>query len=156
MGCVSYVYFIGCQNSGGEMRVKIGFTRRHPEARLMDFQPGSPEELDVLAYVRGDIQFERRLHMVFDGCRLHNEWFLSVGCLDRLVHRLMAVGKGARAPTDWDLFKLALFECVYDVVPDRVGPDEDWRLYEATADASPLEDIFDADYCRTHWVKASG
>lgn len=150
---MSWVYFTGCQNSAGEMRVKIGFTRRHPVARMLDFQPGSPEELDVLAFVPGDIQLERLLHSVFAGVRLHNEWFLAQGCLLNFVHRLMRDGGGARSPISWDAFKLALFECVYDVVPDRVPDGEDWRIYDVTADTDPLDCLFDADYCRAHWVK---
>ena len=150
---MSFVYFIGCQNSAGELRVKIGFTRRHPEARLMDFQPGSPHELDVLSYVPGDMELERRLHAAFAGCRLHNEWFLAMGCLENLVRRLMRDGLGARAPTPWDVFKLALFECAYDVVPDRIPAGVDWEIFDVTADPTPLDPYFDADYCRAHWIK---
>ena len=148
----SYVYFIGCQNSGSELRVKIGFTRRHPEQRLCEFQPGSPEELDVLAYVEGDMDLERRLHAAFAGCRIHNEWFIATGCLAALVWRLMRDGNGARKPTPYDIFKLALFECAYDVVPDRVPDPNDWEFYQDTADPTPLDPYFDADYCRAHWV----
>lgn len=150
---MSWVYFVGCQNSAGEMRVKIGFTRRDPRMRRNDFQPGSPEELDVLAYIAGDLQLERKLHATFDNVRLHNEWFLAIGCLQSLVHRLMSVGGGAVRPTPDDLFKLAMFECVYDVVPDRVPDDEDWRIYDVTANTEHWEDDFDIDYCRAHWVK---
>lgn len=105
---MSFVYFIGCQNRSGELRVKIGFTRRHPEARLMDFQPGSPEELDVLAYIPGNLMLERALHENFKEQRLHNEWFLAEGPLGTLVSRLMHNGSGARAPTSIKVFWDAL------------------------------------------------
>ena len=150
----SYVYFIGCQDTGGELRVKIGFTSRTPLARLLDFQPGSPQELDVLCYVEGDMALERRLHAAFDGCRLHGEWFLSTGCLDRLIRRLMRDGNGARNPTPWDMFKLALFECAYDAFPDRVLSEPDWHTYEITCDPTPLDPYFEREYCREHWVRA--
>ena len=145
-----YVYFVGSLSDLNQ--VKIGFTRRHPNQRICEFQPGSPLELDVYFYVEGSYWLERTLHATFASVRLHNEWFHTTGCLETLVNRLLHEGKGAKAPTDWQVFKLALFECVYDVVPDRVPPESDWRMFDATADTEPLNPLFTPEYCRDHWV----
>lgn len=137
---MSFVYFIGCQNSAGEMRVKIGFTTRNPLARLLDFQPGSPEELDILSYIDGDMALERKLHQTFATVRLHNEWFLATGCLGLLVSRLMNEGGGARRVTPTNVFLTAMYDEVYRA--RLYADDEAWAELAISADASMWDHDF--------------
>jgi len=137
-----YVYFIGCNwGNSSDLRVKIGFTRRHPEQRCQDFQPGAPEVLDVLCYTPGDIALERKFHATFDACRIHNEWFCPFGLMDRFIRRIMQEGRGARCPTDFEIVKRAMFEEVYDWAPSP-DVDEDWPTLLQSA--SPA--IWNADF----------
>lgn len=129
-----FVYFLGCNwGQTGHIRVKIGYTRYHPETRRDALQPGSPELLDVLCYVRGDIALERKLHETFANCRLHNEWFAPFGLMDRFVRRLMCDGNGARRPTDYEVFIRAFKEEVFDWTPDP-NSQEDILLMDTSAD----------------------
>lgn len=138
----SFVYFIGCNwGNSSQLRVKIGFTSRHPLERAGDFQPGSPGELDVLFYMPGDMGLERKFHATFAPCRIHNEWFHPYGLMDRFVRRLMRDGNGARSPTDFALVQLAMFEEVYDWAPSP-HVDEDFIELEQSADREHWDDDF--------------
>lgn len=69
---MSWVYFITTADAD---RVKIGFTKNSPSARLRELQTGSPQELCIIATEPGSICNERALHDRFADYRLHGEWF---------------------------------------------------------------------------------
>jgi Meiotically up-regulated gene 113 len=80
-----FVYFIGGQLSERDARVKIGYTDSKPSVRLKALQTGSPIKLRVLAYLRGDMRLEAKLHETFMPLHLHGEWF----SLDQKLHDLV-------------------------------------------------------------------
>lgn len=69
----SRVYFI--QEQGGERMVKIGYTARPVEVRLMELQAIRACPLVVLAAAPGMRQQEGELHLRFSGLRVTGEWF---------------------------------------------------------------------------------
>ena len=71
---VGFVYFIQEEETG---RIKIGFSEKHPEGRLKDFQTGNPNKLILLGYIEGTPQDESNLHQEFSQERIRNEWFKS-------------------------------------------------------------------------------
>lgn len=66
------IYFIGCAETG---RVKIGFTRGNPYARLASLQTGAPTKLHMMAWMRGSFEDERAIHEQFAASRIRGEWF---------------------------------------------------------------------------------
>lgn len=66
------VYFIQAVESG---RIKIGYSSNSGKRRLAEMSTGSPEQLEVLGEVPGDVAFERELHRRLRHSRLHGEWF---------------------------------------------------------------------------------
>ncbi len=67
-----YVYFAQAGHTG---MVKIGWTRKHPRARVKDLQTGCPHEIQLLSFVAGSQTDERALHERFDASRGVGEWF---------------------------------------------------------------------------------
>ena len=67
-----FVYFIQEEETG---RIKIGFTEKHPEGRLKDFQTGNSNKLILLGYIEGTYQDESNLHQKFSEERGNGEWF---------------------------------------------------------------------------------
>lgn len=59
---------------GGNGRWKIG-TANDPEKRLRDLQAASPVPLRLVAVGPGGRPREAALHIQFERCRLHGEWF---------------------------------------------------------------------------------
>lgn len=72
------VYFIG----NGRGQVKIG-TASNVKSRLSGLQTGSPDELELLAYIPGGNARERKLHDEYAEYRIRGEWF-------ELSHRIQA------------------------------------------------------------------
>lgn len=56
-------------------RVKIGFSRRNPSARIASFSAGCPEPLVPLGIIMGGPDLEKDLHRRFGDHRRHGEWF---------------------------------------------------------------------------------
>ena len=69
---VLMIYFIQ-----GEItkRIKIGFTSRFIEKRIQNLQTGSPDKLNFIGGIPGNVEIEESLHQKFKNCRLHGEWF---------------------------------------------------------------------------------
>jgi hypothetical protein len=67
----SYVYFI---RALGGLGVKIGVTTNVTK-RLKALRIASPNRLELLGYILGDVEMERVLHIRFDEHRLRGEWF---------------------------------------------------------------------------------
>lgn len=65
------VYFI---REGGTGAVKIGLAVK-PRERMASLQCAHAYELDLLAYVKGGLDTERRLHQELAEDRLRGEWF---------------------------------------------------------------------------------
>lgn len=66
------IYFVQGGNDGP---IKIGYTHNDIDARLSNFQVGSPEPLTLVASAPGGRHTERAIHIRFDHLRLHGEWF---------------------------------------------------------------------------------
>ena len=79
-----FVYFIKEQETG---HIKIGFSEKHPQGRLKDFQTGNSNKLILLGYIEGTYQDEFNLHQEFSEERIRkdNEWFKSS---PRLIERI--------------------------------------------------------------------
>ena len=69
-----FVYFIEEEETE---RIKIGFSEKHPEGRLKDFQTGNSNKLVLKGYIEGTYEVEARLHNEFSKERIRNqnEWF---------------------------------------------------------------------------------
>mgnify|MGYP001250436231 FL=1 len=69
-----FVYFIEEEET---KRIKIGFSEKHPEGRLKDFQTGNSNKLVLKGYIEGTYEVEARLHNEFSKERIRNqnEWF---------------------------------------------------------------------------------
>lgn len=72
----SFVYVIAPENHGP---AKIGVAD-NPKARLASLQTGSPVKLRLIDAIplpsrRGAHQIESLMHSIYEGCRLHGEWF---------------------------------------------------------------------------------
>jgi predicted Zn-ribbon and HTH transcriptional regulator len=63
--------------------VKLGFTKKSAESRLIQLQKGCPRELFVVWTKAGDAQEEACLHQRFADLRIRGEWF-SISVLDNL------------------------------------------------------------------------
>ncbi|MEB3191101.1 MAG: YozE family protein, partial [Snowella sp.] len=68
-GCV---YFIQSQ---GTHTIKIGYTSGQAQNRLKDLQTAHPYQLNILATLPGDRNYEKSLHQRFAEYRLKGEWF---------------------------------------------------------------------------------
>jgi hypothetical protein len=67
-----WVYFIRCPANG---LIRIGWTTKHPDARLKRLAVTSPVPLEAIASMPGDKTLEADLHDRFRGCWDHGEWF---------------------------------------------------------------------------------
>lgn len=77
----SWVYFIGRKSDGA---LKIGLSG-DPTTRLRDLQVGSPEELEFVVAVTGDLAVELMLHQAFAPDRIRGEWFRRSKVLDEFI-----------------------------------------------------------------------
>lgn len=129
------VYFITAIH-GKEVRVKIGFTRGDPIARLRNLQCGSPLPLGIYTAFDGDEDMERRFHETFAPLRLHGEWFDMKGKLRDFMVVLMEDAMG-RKPADW----VHILEAVELVIlaTDPIRDDDDPDEYMASANTAPWE-----------------
>jgi hypothetical protein len=108
-----YVYFIG--SAAGP--IKVGWAR-NPDARLREFQTGSPDALILLGAFRVNDprKFEGVLHTALDRARIRGEWFKRDHALAPLAfahdhadeygnlsedHQLGATLAALIAPVDW-------------------------------------------------------
>ena len=70
-----FVYFIKMEETGD---IKIGFSEKHPEGRLKEFQTGNSNKLILLGFIEGTYQDESNLHEEFSQERIkESEWFRS-------------------------------------------------------------------------------
>jgi len=81
-----FVYFI---KEEGTDRIKIGFSEKHPEGRLKDFQTGNSNKLNLLGYIEGTYQDESNLHQEFSEERGSGEWFESSPRLKDRIKELL-------------------------------------------------------------------
>lgn len=65
------IYFIKASQSGA---IKIG-TSNDPRGRFAALQTGSPEPLELIGVMPGQMDEEKRLHQTFARFRMHGEWF---------------------------------------------------------------------------------
>jgi hypothetical protein len=87
----SVVYFIRCSVPIGDgrvdSRVKIGFTRGDPAARITTFETGNPFPMAIAFTARGGLAEEKRLHERFSAYRVagSREWFHEAGELAEYI-----------------------------------------------------------------------
>ena len=83
-----FVYFIQEEETG---RIKIGFSEKHPNGRLKDFQTGNSNKLILLGYIEGTFQDESNFHQEFfeERIRNENEWFESSPSLVNRIKELL-------------------------------------------------------------------
>lgn len=67
-----YIYFVRCPANG---RIKVGFTKHHPDRRLATLRASSPVELEPIGVIPGEAGLETQLLMMFFEYRSHSEWF---------------------------------------------------------------------------------
>ena len=84
------VYFIGAYIGTELQAVKVGYSVKHPAARIRHLQPGNHCELRLLCEVPGDMKRERRFHEQFKADRLRHEWFRPSSSLLTLVGAVQA------------------------------------------------------------------
>ena len=66
------IYFIQAGDNGP---VKIGYTKKDPDARMASLQTGSHDKLKLIGHRSGSTIKERELHQTFDKSRIRGEWF---------------------------------------------------------------------------------
>ncbi|HCS17685.1 MAG TPA: hypothetical protein DIW45_07800 [Erythrobacter sp.] len=66
------VYYIACPET---LRLKIGYTKGNPVARLRALRTGSPTDIRLMAVHPGSLNDEHTIHGYFAEQRLHGEWF---------------------------------------------------------------------------------
>jgi hypothetical protein len=129
------VYFIASVQEK-EVRVKIGFTRGDPMARLRNLQCGSPFPLGIYTAFSGDEATEKLFHRTFAPLRLHGEWFEMKG---KLRDFLICLFDDAmeRKPADWD----HVFEAIQVVIlaTEPIRDDDDPEEYMGSANMEPWE-----------------
>jgi len=83
-----FVYFIQEEETGN---IKIGFSEKHPEGRLKDFQTGNSNKLILKGYIEGTYQDESNLHQEFSEERIRkdNEWFKSSPRLEKRIKEML-------------------------------------------------------------------
>jgi hypothetical protein len=129
------VYFVS-STVGGVARVKIGFTRGDPTARLRALQCGSPLPLGIYTAFEGDERMEKAFHQTFAPLRLHGEWFEVKG---KLLDFLLCLMDDAmeRKPANM-VHVLEVVELVI-LATEPIRETDDPEEYLASADTSPWE-----------------
>ncbi|MCW4039964.1 MAG: GIY-YIG nuclease family protein [Candidatus Bathyarchaeota archaeon] len=127
-----YTYFVQGVRGGS---IKIGKTRQDPKERLKNLQTGSPEELQIVGLLKGDIETE--LHNKFKNLRKHGEWFDNKPELVSYIESL---------PTD-TLNKVLQSDVKYDgAVPNTVAP----KVYRVLMGRGSEKIAIDFDFVYTN------
>lgn len=79
-----WIYFLRAGTSGP---IKIG-TSVNVDSRIATLQTGCPDELRLIARIRGGSGVERMLHQKFDRDRIRGEWFKPSSELVELIKEL--------------------------------------------------------------------
>lgn len=77
-----WVYFI---HSPMLNAVKIGYSAKHPCARLAALQTGSADELELLGWHSGTVALEQNWHRTFGDYWIRGEWFRFEGDFARFI-----------------------------------------------------------------------
>lgn len=78
--------------------VKLGFTI-NISTRLRKLQTGAHEELKVIWTTFGDMNTERKLHVLFDNFRIRGEWFDFGDMTDDRIGKMLARALTVRMAT---------------------------------------------------------
>ena len=81
-----FVYFIKMEETGD---IKIGFSEKHPNGRLKDFQTGNSNKLNLIGFIEGTYQDETDLHQEFSENKVRNEWFESSPRLEKRIKDML-------------------------------------------------------------------
>ena len=76
------IYFIQVENNGP---IKIGFTANQINQRLQSLQTSSPNKLDILGCIDGEIDREKLIHEKFKEYHIRNEWFIPAKEIIRYI-----------------------------------------------------------------------
>ena len=83
---IGFVYFIEEEET---RNIKIGFSEKHPEGRLKDFQTGNSNKLNLIGYIEGTYEEETILHQEFSEYRIRNEWFESYSRIEKRIKDML-------------------------------------------------------------------
>lgn len=133
---MSFVYFFVTSGPNDMTMCKIGFTKAFPERRRREVQGMCPTELELFAFINGDMSLEQKLHRTFAPLRYHGEWFVLEGKLHDFLYYLVPDGP-CEEPTSNSKFWNAVHDCVLaGCVPH---PELDHEEYMGSADMSEWE-----------------
>lgn len=74
-----YVYFLRSRYF-----IKIGYSN-DPEYRIKTISTATPDDCELLFFVKGSLELERKLHEEFSACHYQKEWFFLCGKLRSFV-----------------------------------------------------------------------
>lgn len=120
-----FVYFAVCQTGENET-CKIGYTAKDPRKRVGAIQRMCPVNIDLLAYVEGDMRLEQKLHQTFAPLRLHGEWFQFSHKLFSFVTWLTP-NSPCDAPTSKEQFTVAVSDCILGDLPPYICDESKYR-----------------------------
>lgn len=127
-----FIYLIG---AGEVNAVKIGFTKSNPEYRVRALQTGSPCALDLMAYWRGTIEEEQRLHRIFEPVSLHGEWFAIDGKLSDFLWYMIDAIPGKERFRQRETFDNAVHDVILATGAPHPSVDEVAYLQSANVGA---------------------
>ena len=83
-----YIYFILTKEVISDMykRVKIGYTSKKPSVRLHELEKGSSIKLEMIGYMKGNVQLEQAIHKMFKDYNVHNEWYTYNYTMKELIN----------------------------------------------------------------------
>lgn len=90
---IKHIYFL--KPIGLDGPIKIGCSN-WPERRLAIAANWSPLPLEIIGRVPGDHCDEKYLHRLFDGDRLHHEWFETSTALKTAIALTLSLGRVPR------------------------------------------------------------
>ena len=83
-----YIYFVATKEVISDMykRVKIGYTSKKPFMRLRELEQGSSVKLEMIGYMKGNVQLEQAIHKMFKDYNVHNEWYTYNYTMKELIN----------------------------------------------------------------------
>lgn len=143
---MSFVYFFVTGGPHNTTMCKIGFTKSHPERRLREVQGMCPVELDLFAYVEGNLQLEKKLHRTFDAVRYHGEWFVLKFKLKSFLWQLLPEGRCGESPTPQSQFHAAVYDNILSDYPPHPSIDvQEWLDSADPSEWLHVEKMFFSD-----------
>jgi len=99
------IYFIGNREI---KKVKIGYAKNIIR-RLKSISAHSPVEVEILGFMKGDVNGEHAIHRHFKEFRLHKEWFELSSPIEKFIENI----DNARPYKKETKTKNAIFHCIH-------------------------------------------